>query len=207
MKHFSLTDWADFVRGVVPAGQSELMQKHLDAVCPKCTRTVQLWSSIVGFAKQEVSYSPPAAALRITESYFPQFFSHQYQKKGFQLARLTFDSFEHQAAEGIRGSDNGPRQLMYQFGDVYVDMRMQPRTASGEVMLLGQVLRSGQSAAIAANAPISLLVNDETVCTTATNELGEFYMSFHATHHPKLLVVVEADTFLVPLPDIDLGPS
>ena len=73
VKHFSITEWADFVRDVATEEQSALMQKHLDEGCSDCTETVQTWKSVTECARQEVSYEPPSSSLRIAKSYFASF--------------------------------------------------------------------------------------------------------------------------------------
>ena len=73
VKHFSITEWADFVRDVATEEQSAQMQKHLDEGCSGCRETVQMWKSVTECARQEVSYEPPSSSLRIAKSYFAPF--------------------------------------------------------------------------------------------------------------------------------------
>lgn len=200
MKHFALTDWADFVREVSPADKRASMQKHLDEGCEHCKKTVEVWGVVADFAKQEVTYSPPPEILRVCESYISPFTTYR-GAKGFQLARLTFDSFEQQLIAGIRGSDASPRQLMYQCGDVFIDMRVEPKP-SDQLVLAGQIVQSGQTAGGVAAAPVSVLSGDKTVCSTTTNELGEFHLSFQSPGYLQILFTLETSKFLVLLPNL-----
>ena len=117
MKHFSETEWADYVRGLLTTEQRTSMQKHLDGGCTRCKKTVGQWTSLGEFGRQEAASKPPADALRIAKSYLAPFKLAMRDKRVLQVARSTFDSFASPALAGVRGSDPGPQQLMYRCGN------------------------------------------------------------------------------------------
>ena len=81
MKHFSPIEWVDFVRNVVVAEQRLPMQEHLDQGCGNCLKMVEMWATMVEFARRELFYEPPAGAVRNAESYlFP--FEPDPERKG-----------------------------------------------------------------------------------------------------------------------------
>jgi len=201
VKHFSLTQWADFVRGVVSGEQRVSMQKHLDNDCGRCAKTVQMWKSIVEFARLEATYEPPDSAFRVAESYLVPFKLALPKKLRLHLARLTFDSFQHQALQGIRGFDTVSRHLMYQCGEVFIDMRRELHLPSNLMVLAGQVVDSRQPASGVADIPVSLVCRGETLQETTTNQLGEFRFSVQAVKHLNVLFGMKEAAFLVPLPD------
>jgi hypothetical protein len=207
VKHFSLIDWVDFVRAVAPAKKMASMQKHLDENCGRCRKTMELWTSIIGFAKQEVTYEPPASALRIAESYIIPLRTALRQTEGARLARLTFDSFERQATAGIRGFDPVPRQLMYRCGNVFIDMRLVPAQTSDLMVIVGQVMDSQQPGSGVAGIPVSLLRSGDTLFETTTNQLGEFHFSFRAAQRLGLLFGMKSSPLLLQLPDADAEPA
>ena len=129
MKHFALAEWADFVRGVAAAEQAVSMQKHLEN-CGPCNQIVLTWTSVVGFGQNEITYEPPASALRIAKSYFGALKLASRQPWALQVATRTFDSLEGQTVAGLRGSGPVPQQLMYQCGDLFIDLRVEPKPAS-----------------------------------------------------------------------------
>jgi len=207
VKHFSLTDWADFVRAVVPEEQRASMQKHLDEGCGRCGKTVELWTEIADFAKHEVAYEPPASALRVAQSYIGPLRQPSRQAEGFQLATLTFDSFENQALAGVRGFDPVPRQLMYQSGDIFIDMRLEPELASDLMLVAGQVVDAQQPEVGLAGIPVSLLGGGDTLFETTTNQLGEFQLSFRAAQQLQLLFGTKHAPLLLQLPEVDPGAA
>ena len=181
------------------------MLKHLDEGCDRCRKTVELWASIADFAKQEAGYEPPANAVRIAESYFISLTEALRQTEGTRLAALTFDSFEHHALAGIRGSDPVPRQLMYQCGSVFIDMRLEPKQTSDLMVIAGQVMDSRRPASGLAGIPVSLLRSGDTLFETTTNQLGEFHFSFRAAQRLRLLFGMKDAPLLLQLPEAELG--
>jgi hypothetical protein len=209
VKHFSLIQWADFVRGVVIPEQRASMQKHLDENCSRCNKTVEMWTSLAEFSQQETAYKPPASALRIAESYLLPFKLASRQGRILQMAQLALDSFERPVLEGIRGFDLVPRQLMYQLGDVVVDLRLEPKPAANLMVLAGQVVdaQSQEDGLGIAGIPVSLLSNGRIVFEITTNQLGEFQFSFQRADHLELLIGIASSALLVLIPDVDAGAA
>ena len=100
MKHFSLTEWADFVRGVVTAEQKTSMQEHLGRDCARCKKTVEMWTSLVEFSRHEALNEPPASALRVAESFLIPLRLALRPRQMLQLAQAVLDSFEGPALQG-----------------------------------------------------------------------------------------------------------
>jgi hypothetical protein len=203
VKHFSITEWADFARDVASAEQSTQMQKHLDEGCSVCRETVQTWKSVKECARQEALYDPPSSSLRIVQSYFAPFRLASKQGAGMRIARLTFDSFARRAEVGVRGSDSLPRQLMYQFDNLFIDLRLEPKPGANQVGLFGQVADSGEPAMSVDGMPVSLQRGSETLSQTSTNQFGEFRFSFRDSGQLQLVVSVNGTEFVVSLPDGD----
>jgi hypothetical protein len=205
VKHFSITEWADFARNVTTELESAEMQKHLDEGCSNCTEMVHTWKSVKECARHEISYDPPSSSLRIAKSYFAPFRLASKQAMGMRIGRLTFDSFMRRAEVGVRGSGPSPRQLMYQFDDVFIDLRLEPRLATNQVTLVGQVADSSQSAMNVDGIPVSLLNGSDTLSKTSTNKFGEFRLSYLDSEHLQLFIGLKETALVLPLPDVDPG--
>lgn len=206
MKHFSLTEWADFVRGALSPNQEAALQRHLDDDdCRRCKKTVEMWTAMATFAKREATYEPPADAVRIAKSYLAPFKLASKQSRVLQLAKLAFDSLESPAVMGVRSSGSSPQHLMYQCGSVLIDLRMVPKPDTHSMSLAGQVVSSGPASSGLAGIPVSLLSAEDTWLETTTNQLGEFYFAFPARQSLKLLFGTEGAAVLVLLPDASGG--
>jgi hypothetical protein len=205
MKHFSLTEWADFVRGLVPARQKASMLSHLDSDCSRCRRTVEMWTSIVNFSKHEAAYEPPASATRVAESYLVPLKLALRLAHNLKLAQPIFDSFKNLAPEGVRGLEAAPQQLMYQCVNIFIDVRLEPKRTSNTMILTGQVVDSRKPGGGVAGVPVSLFGKSVTLLETVTNQLGEFHFSFQTEQNLRLLLETPDDALLALLPDIDAG--
>ena len=62
VRHFDITEWADYVRNTVSNDQHKLMQAHLQAGCSKCERLKGLLSKFAAVCSREASYQIPRAA-------------------------------------------------------------------------------------------------------------------------------------------------
>ncbi len=183
------------------------MQKHLEEDCARCKKTVGMWTSISAFARHEAAYEPPASALRIAECYLAPFNLAVRRSSVLELAKRTFDSFESHVLAGVRGSGPAPQQLMYQCGNIFIDLRLEPRPATRTIALAGQVVDSGEPSGGLDGIPVSLLSKEEAWLETTTNHLGEFHFSIPQTRHLKLVVGAEGKAVLVVLPDAEGGQA
>lgn len=172
-----------------------------------CLETVNTWATIVEFARRELFYEPPAAAVRNAESYFFPFSLALRESAGFSILRHVFDSFDLGALEGIRGSGNAPRQLMYNSDSVFIDLRVEQKPGSDWVALTGQVMDAQLTEGILEEIPVLLFDKRDTELQTTTNRFGEFNFSFKAIERPGLRLSIKDVALLLLLPEDLLGKS
>jgi len=202
MKHFSLGEWADFVRSAASAERESEMQKHLDTGCEECVKTRGIWRTVMDFAQQESAYNPPAAAMRIAQSYFGPLQLASSAPGGLAVAQLAFDSFHQPGAAGLRGSSGAvPRQLLYKCGTLCIDMRLEPKPGSNYVVLVGQLVDAKKPLEGYDAVPVSLLSEGDKLSETKTNQFGEFHFGFESVKHMQLFFGIERSAVLVPLPE------
>jgi hypothetical protein len=202
MKHFSLGDWADFVRSAASAERRGEMQKHLDTGCKKCLQTADIWRTVMDFAQQETAYNPPAPAIRIAHSYFGSLQLASSAPGELTIAELAFDSFQQPGAAGLRGSVAAvPRQLLYKCGTLCIDMRLEPKPGSNYVVLVGQLIDAKKPLQGYDAVPVSLLSEGDKLSETRTNQFGEFHFGFESVKHMQLFFGMERSAVVVPLPE------
>jgi hypothetical protein len=203
MKHFSMQDWVDFVRGFKEEEVAMAMQGHLDKGCVECLKNMETWRHVMKFAKNEGRYTPPQSAIRVVEASFAmrQLMSARTEK--FELAMLMFDSSQvATVTAGVRGRHASARQLLYKSGSVCIDMRMQPKPGSDSVVLMGQLLDSSRPAHGIGDVPVSLLCEGDTLSRKTTNQVGEFEFGFGAVHDVQLVFGIgESRLLVVPVPN------
>jgi len=200
VNHYSLSQWTDFARRVTTPAENGQMQQHLDG-CEQCNRVVKAFQSVADFATRENGYTPSDDAVKIAQSYFAPMKMALARAKPFRFGHLTFDSSRAALAEGFRGMEEAPRQLLFISGNTAVDVRIEADPASKRMILGGQVLSSRKSPTELPVIRVSLLSGVETVATTATNEFGEFHMSLSASKHLQLLFELQTGTLAVQLPE------
>ena len=202
MKHFSLTEWADFVREVPLPEKEHVMQAHLDSGCEECVKTAAIWRTVMDFAQQEQAYNPPASSMHIAQAYFGPMHLAASATDGVEIAQLAFDSFQQAGLEGIRGASSSvPRQLLYKCGTLCIDMRLEPKPGSNYVVLVGQLIDAKKPLKGFEDVHVSLLSHGDKLSETTTNKFGEFHFGFESVKHMQLFFGIEQKALVVPLPE------
>ncbi len=207
MRHFSSTEWVDFVRNVVVAEQRVPMQEHLDRGCADCHKIVRIWATMAEFARREIFFEPPDSAVRIAESYFFPLQLALKEKSNVRLLRHVFDSFNFGALAGIRSAGAAPRQLMYDLDGVVIDLRVEPTSNSKRMMLAGQVMDARLTEGNLEEIPVVFFGKDSMTLQTTTNRFGEFSFSFDAVECPGLLLNMKGAALLLLFPEDLAGNS
>lgn len=182
MKHFSLTEWADFARRVVGSDGKGAMQAHLDSGCTQCGEALRTWKRVREIARRERSYEPPESATRTVKSLLP---IHGRPGKA-SLVRLLFDSFQSPATAGVRSTVTTYRQMLYGVGTYRIDLRMEPQMDSDRVLLVGQILNAVDPVKTGAQIPVTLLCGSRILAKSQTNALGEFHLECSLEGHLQL---------------------
>jgi hypothetical protein len=205
MQHFPIEEWADFVRDVASEEQRARLQDHLDGGCSHCIKTAKGWRSVAKSAKQEQFYEPPASSLNIARSYFAGYRAIATQVASFRVAVLAFDSFQRAFASGIRSGEQAPRQLMYNVDDVVIDLRIAAKPSSQQITLVGQVASEEEDVFGMERLPLTVLLNEETLQETSSNEFGEFRLSLPSSENLQLLIAIKGSMVVLHLPRFDVG--
>lgn len=189
MKHFSLTDWADFVRGVGEKGKQEAMQAHLKSGCTGCNEAAKTWARVREAAKRERAYEPPARAVRVAKSHLPLPGKTRRSSK----VELLFDSFQTPAIAGLRSTATASRQMLYGIGSYRIDLRMEPQMDSDKVSLVGQILNSAEPAKRGEQVTVTLMRGTKVLAQSQTNTLGEFHLECSLEGRLQLLLTLPRD--------------
>jgi hypothetical protein len=202
MKHFSLGEWADFVRGVTPQDGQAGMQAHLESGCDECLKTAEIWKIVMEFGRNETVYDVPPSTLRVVQAYLGPLQYGRSERAGFDIAQLTFDSFQQFGLAGIRGASSSvPRQLLYKCGTLCIDMRLEPKPGSSHIVLVGQLVDAHKPLKGFEDVSVSLLSHGDKLSETTTNQFGEFHFAFESVKHMQLFFGIEQSSVVVPLPD------
>jgi hypothetical protein len=124
-----------------------------------------------------------------------------------QVAELIFDSINQPLAPAFRGAfshiGSGARALLYQSGDIRVDMLVEGRSPN-RINVMGQVLNLHESDQMVTKARVVLLEGERSLARTATNELGEFQLEFRMNDNMRLAIEVGMGrNVIIPLEILD----
>jgi len=117
-------------------------------------------------------------------------------------ARLVFDSSLRPLADGVRSAQISDHRLLYESGDVMVDLWLEPRRDSHRIKLIGQLLDPQKLGPQVRNAPVVLQGQTEPIETATTNEYGEFQFDLDPGPDLRLEIGVRENHWLsIDLPD------
>lgn len=186
MQHYSLEDWADFARNVARDEKKLAMRSHLETECKPCTKLYTLWQRVDVAARRESTYQPPETAVRTVKGLGAIHGIAKPRSAGSKLAELLFDSFRSPLQAGVRSTATAARQLLYGAGDYRIDVRIEPRTDSDKVAVVGQVLNAVDPAKRSPSLPVILLKGKKIVSVSQTNSFGEFNLECELVDDLKL---------------------
>jgi hypothetical protein len=190
MKHYLFAHWVDYVRGLGEARSRAAMEQHLRDGCERCRTTVGALRELASNLAADARFEPPANVVRCARALFTQFKPERVRSLPRMLARLVQDTLREPLPAGVRGNVRGSRQVLYQAGEVFVDLRLEQRPGDPEVVLVGQLLCPDEAATRAAQ-PIVLTSGQKVLRTAACNEHGEFQMEYAPAGQMRLHIPVE----------------
>lgn len=178
MKHFDLTEWADYVRGVTDA-QTSALEDHLRTGCSACAGLVARLRAVVELAAVDEQYEPPPHALRFARAAFSLREPEPRWGLPAVVARVVFDSLEAVAPAGVRGPvEEISRQTLFEAGDYAVHLRFEQPAGTSRVRLVGQVSDRRAPDPPFAHVPIVLAHGRTVVARSLSNEFGEFQLEY-----------------------------
>lgn len=206
MAHFKDSQWANYVRGAASSELRQAMLQHLNDACPECLATSELWSEVYASAQREPDYVPPEDTVRLAKASFATVKIEQVSSLS-QVAELIFDSINQPLAPAFRSAfshiGSGARALLYQSGDIRVDMLVEGRSPN-RINVMGQVLNLHESDQMVTKARVVLLEGERSLARTATNELGEFQLEFRMNDNMRLAIEVGMGrNVIIPLEILD----
>ena len=202
--HYEITDWLDFVHGLVGDEIRGRMEAHASE-CRRCAETVRWLQRLVEAAVAEAEYYVPEHAVQLARAVYalqrpervevlPKVIRPPQKERvpgAALLARLVFDSFREPLVTGVRSHHRIARQAMYEAGDYSVDLRMEQERGARTVVLVGQIANREKPEERLAEIPVLLMSGDELVGEAKSNEFGEFQMEYAPRQPLSLYVPVD----------------
>lgn len=207
MAHFKDLQWTNYVRGAAAPELRQAMLQHLNDACRECLEMSKLWEEVYSSAQRELDYLPPEHVVRLAKASFGPLHTEKPSSSLAQVAELIFDSINQPLAPAFRGGlsevGSGARTLLYQSGDIRVDMWVEGRSPN-RINVMGQVLNLHETDQMVTRAKVVLLEGERSLARTATNELGEFQLEFRMQDDMRLAIeVAMGRNVIIPLEILD----
>lgn len=192
VRHFDITEWADYVRNTVSSDQNQLMQAHLQAGCSKCEKIKALLSKFAAVCSREASYQIPRAAEQQVKAMIGLAKAPRRSALQRLWATLIYDSVNDPQPVGVRGTHQINRQVLFHAGDYSVDLRFEHEKGSASMVLVGQIANQKTPDELLANLPVILVAGNREVTRSISNTFGEFQLEYVPESDLRLLVPLES---------------
>jgi hypothetical protein len=192
MKHFSIWQWVDHVRGLDQGGTRPAMDAHLSSGCRRCGRIVDVLRGVVATAQGERYFEPSEQVLRNAQAIYPL---HTAESESVPrlVARLLHDSFLAPLPAGLRTQSRVARHALFEAGSYHLDLQLEHQPASGVVTLIGQLADQTRPEASRAGTPVWLKERKRLVATTLCNQFGEFQLQYGIEQNLRLHLPLPTD--------------
>jgi phage FluMu protein Com len=192
VRHYDITEWADYARNLAAADKNREMQAHLEAGCPKCEKLQQLFSRFALVCARENALEIPRQAEHSVKALFT--LGRESKRSAFQRlwATLSYDSAQALQPVGVRGTHQISRQVLFHAGDYSVDLRFEHEKGSASMVLVGQIANQKMPEQLMSNLPVILLAGQREVSRSISNSFGEFQMEYVPESDLRLLVPLES---------------
>jgi len=175
MKHFSSSEWIDFVNQRISNEQRGQMERHLASGCSRCADTLSVWQRVRQSAGAEAAYQPPDGALRTVKAAFASVRRTETHPRSVRGAiEMLFDSFAQPALAGARSARANRRQVLYRAEPYQIDVQIEATPSGARLMVTGQVMDSSHADSVARDIFVTLSNGRGSMIRTVTNEFGEF---------------------------------
>ncbi len=191
-RHFDITEWADYVRDVVPAEQREQMLAHLQTGCSKCEKLQAVLSRFANICTREAAYEVPRVAEQQVKALVGLHKTPRRSALQRLLGSLVYDSVNDPQPVGVRGTHQINRQVLFHAGDYSVDLRFEHEKGSASMVLVGQIANQNAPEEKLGNIPVILVAGQREITRSISNTFGEFQLEYVPEGDLRLVVPLEA---------------
>jgi ribosomal protein S14 len=192
VRHFDITEWADYVRNTDSDDRHNQMKAHLQAGCSRCGRVKGLLSKFAAICSREASYEIPRSAEQQVKAMIGLARAPRLSTLQRIWASLVYDSVNDPQPVGVRGSHQINRQVLFHAGDYSVDLRFEHEKGSASMVLVGQIANQKTPDELLANLPVILVAGSREVTRSISNTFGEFQLEYVPESDLRLLVPLES---------------
>ena len=188
MKHYEITEWTDYVRGVAGGNLGKRMGDHLAEGCTQCGVTQAALREVAVLADKDSRLDLADGVVRSVKALF----AHRQPERARELKclalQLVYDSFLQPAPAGVRNVNETSRRMVFRGEDIALDLILARDEASSDLRLNGELVSSSEGPM--PDIPAMLVEDHEVIDQSLTGSLGNFFITCERpeTTHLRLLV-------------------
>lgn len=191
-EHLAFTQLADLAEERMIA--DSVIAAHL-AVCPRCSADLAWLQQTLRYLRSLELETPPSATTERLKALFRQ---RRPAGNAIVVGTLQFDSRRDAPAFAVRSASRPERQVIVQFPDLTVDLRISPSADDWQV--LGQVLPADATAPLGGRVEL-LGLNGSSVAPI--DDLGEFALAAVRSGVYRCTLVLGTQALIIP--QMELG--
>lgn len=182
MEHYSVEEWADFVRGVVAESETAQMRLHL-AGCSRCQAEVDWLNRVEEWAQLDRQFEVPQEVVRQARSIFPAKREGWAEALHAIVAELVFSAGQNWQPVGVRTAATAGQRLLYRAAQYSIDLAIDTNDAENASEIVGQITNRDDASEPLDKIPVQVVVGRESMGETETNEFGEFVLRSPGTRN------------------------
>ena len=210
MKHYDLTAWTDFARGLLSAENATHMSEHL-LHCTLCSHVASLLRRATDAGLADRTFEPSAELVASAEQIFSGTVFAANLNILAKFRRLAgvirWDSPQNPLPAGIRSMRTDSRHLACQAGGYSVDLWFDAEPVGDRFTLTGQIANAAEPEIRMGDLTAVLLSGEHPVASATTTEFGEFSLRYQPVKNLRLILpLVHSGEYVdIPLnlPDIN----
>ena len=196
LRHFDITEWADYVRKLSSPEQMREMDVHLQDGCVKCNKTLGLLARFATICLREGAYEVPRDAEQRVKALATRDKAPNRPLLERIWASLVYDGLSNPQPVGVRGGHQIDRHSLFYAGDYSVDLRFEHEKGSVNMVLVGQIANQKAPDDVIANVLVMLVAGSvagsRELARSMSNSFGEFQMEYIPEKDLRLLVPLES---------------
>jgi len=187
MKHFDITEWSDFARGVADEADRAAMSAHVASGCVPCRDTLALVNRLWEAAREHIRNEPPDHVVRCAKA-ISVLLTPRRSGLSRLVARPVHDGLRDLVHAGLRAEEPGSSHGLYEAGPFHITVRLEQERGAPIATLVGQLTNREAPDSAMVEAPVLLIAGADVIAHTIYNRFGEFQLDFPPSRNLRLCV-------------------
>ena len=192
-KHYSVSEWVDFTRGVTPATECHTMSRHLCEGCRSCHELENFCALLTRVCARISNTAVPDWVVIRAKAICPIAARPKPKKVVLLHAELVFESVAPLAA-ALRSTDEAGWEALYRADGYSLHLRAEAHPAAHTIALVGQVCSSAAPPPVLDGLPVLLKSGNAVIAEAQSNRFGEFQLEYRHKSRVVLYIHVEGQS-------------